>query len=75
MAIGEAIGKEEGIAIGEAIGKEEGIAIGEEKGRDLRNKELILKLYQKGKTANEISELLEIPLPEVQAVSTEFLKK
>jgi hypothetical protein len=79
MAIGEAIGKEEGIAIGEVIGEERGIAIGEEKGiaigEEKRNKELTLKLYQKGKTANEISELLDLPLPEVQAVIAEFLKK
>jgi predicted transposase/invertase (TIGR01784 family) len=76
---GIVIGKEEGIVIGKeegiVIGKEEGIAIGEEKGRDLRNKELILKLFQKGKTANEISELLDIPLPEVQTVIAELLKK
>jgi hypothetical protein len=71
MAIGEAIGEERGIVIGE----ERGIVIGEERGIDLRNKELILKLYQKGKTTLEISELLDIPFAEVAAIIADFLKR
>jgi hypothetical protein len=70
--------REEALVEGMAIGKEEGIiegiVIGEAIGEAKQNKKTILKLYQKGKAAHEISELLDIPLVEAQKVIAELLK-
>ena len=50
-----------------ALAKEEGVQEGEEK----KEIEMILKLYKKGKTAAEISELLDIELLKVQQIITD----
>ena len=49
-------------------GVEEGLKIGKEENQ----KETVLKLYKKGKTAAEISDLLDIELNEVQQIILDF---
>jgi predicted transposase/invertase (TIGR01784 family) len=53
--------REEALVEGMAIGKEE------------REKELIIKLFQKGKTVTEISDLLDIPVEQVQNIIDELM--
>ena len=57
---GITIGKREGITIGE----QRGIALGEQKALS----EYIIKLSQKGKSTKEISELIDLPLEEVNRI-------
>jgi predicted transposase/invertase (TIGR01784 family) len=47
-------------------------AEGVQKGEDKKEIEMILKLYKKGKTALEISDLLDIELPKVQQIIAEY---
>jgi predicted transposase/invertase (TIGR01784 family) len=47
-------------------------AEGVQKGEDKKEIEMILKLYKKGKTAAEISDLLDIELPKVQQIITDY---
>jgi predicted transposase YdaD len=49
-------------------GREEGRAEGEDK----KEQEMVLKLHKKQKTAQEISELLEIPSDRVQHIITTY---
>ncbi len=50
------------------IAKQKGIEEGFEKGKKERNNELILSLFKRGKTIEEISELLDLNPEEVTAV-------
>ena len=59
-------GLEEGIEKGIEKGIVKGIEKGIEKGEALANQRLIQKWLAKGKTAQEIAELLEVPLKEAR---------
>jgi predicted transposase/invertase (TIGR01784 family) len=65
---GEQRGKQKGIAIGKqegiAIGKQEGIAIGEQNSK-IKN---VLRLFQKGKSIEEIAELFDLSVDEVNDI-------
>ncbi len=47
-------------------GKQEGLQEGLQKGLQKGMQEAVAKLYKKGKTPEEISELLDIPLDEIK---------
>lgn len=57
---------------GRAEGRAEGHAEGRAEGEDKKEREMVLKLHQKQKSAPEISELLEIPLDRVQQIITTY---
>ncbi|MBR3310345.1 MAG: hypothetical protein IKG15_00830 [Solobacterium sp.] len=50
------------------IAKQEGIEEGFEKGKKERNNELILSLFKRGKTIEEIADILELSQEETAAV-------
>jgi predicted transposase/invertase (TIGR01784 family) len=64
FAEGKKEGIEEGIAIGEQEGIEEGIAIGKQKAQQKN----VLRFSQKGLSAVEISEWLDLPVEEIKKI-------
>ena len=68
ITIGEKRGEQRGIALGKqegiTIGKQEGIALGEQKALS----QYVFKLSQKSKSPKEISELIDLPLEEVNRI-------
>ena len=67
---GIGIGKQEGIRIGRqegiGIGRQEGIGIGKQVGRQERDREIILLQKDRGKTPQEIADLLGCTVEEVK---------
>ena len=59
-------GRAEGREEGRAEGREEGRAEGREEGRAEGEANMVKRLFSKGKTATEISELLDIPSTEIE---------
>ena len=47
-------------------------ADGVQKGEDKKEIEMVLKPYKKGKTGEEISEFLDIPIDEVRKIITDY---
>ena len=71
LAEGKAQGMAEGLAQGMAEGKEQGMAEGLAEGEKSRDKELILKWLQKGRTMQEIAEDLDRPEKYVRKLAAE----
>ena len=56
--------EEEGIAIGES----RGIAIGESRGEAKKEKKIILKMYNKGHSAEFIADMIDMDINNVKAI-------
>lgn len=65
------LGEERGKRIGEEQGKKIGEEIGEERGRE----GIITNVLKSNRTAEEVAELLMVPLEEVKAVAKKLLSE
>jgi predicted transposase/invertase (TIGR01784 family) len=57
-----------GRALGEALGEAKGKALGEAK----KEAETVIRLFLKGKTAEEIADLLDLPIEKVQKIMSDY---
>ena len=66
--IGFEIGKEKGMKEGIKEGMKEGMKEGEKKGREEALSHMILAMARKGKTAEQIADMTDLPVEEIRRI-------